>query len=66
MNRLTLRTAVLGTLAALSVAACGQTGPLYLPERSEVVTRPATPTPQPPAAPDPAAVPPTSPTPPKR
>jgi predicted small lipoprotein YifL len=51
--------------AALLLAGCGQTGPLYLPERGEVVTRPATPTPsQPPAAPDPAVTPPASPTPP--
>jgi predicted small lipoprotein YifL len=33
-----------GTLmmaAALLLAGCGQTGPLYLPERGEVATRPA-------------------------
>jgi predicted small lipoprotein YifL len=49
----------LAAAAALLLAGCGQTGPLYLPERGEVVTRPATPTPsQPPAAPDPAVTPP--------
>lgn len=55
----------LAVTAALLLAGCGQTGPLYLPERGEVVTRPATPAPsQPPAAPDPAVTPPASPTPP--
>jgi predicted small lipoprotein YifL len=28
---------------ALLLTGCGQTGPLYLPERGEVVTRPAAP-----------------------
>jgi predicted small lipoprotein YifL len=35
------RCAALATAAALLLAGCGQTGPLYLPERGEVVVRPA-------------------------
>jgi predicted small lipoprotein YifL len=35
------RSAALATAAALLLAGCGQTGPLYLPERGEVVVRPA-------------------------
>jgi predicted small lipoprotein YifL len=44
----------LAALAALALAGCGQTGPLYLPDAGgEVVTRPA-PTPAPAPAPAPA------------
>ena len=35
------RGAALATATALLLAGCGQTGPLYLPDRGEVVTRPA-------------------------
>ena len=35
------RCAALATAAALLLAGCGQTGPLYLPVRGEVVVRPA-------------------------
>jgi predicted small lipoprotein YifL len=50
------RGAVLATATALLLAGCGQTGPLYLPDRGQVVTRPApattpTPTPTPTTAP---------------
>jgi predicted small lipoprotein YifL len=52
------RGAALATASALLLAGCGQTGPLYLPDRGEVVTRPApattpapTPTPAPTTAP---------------
>ncbi len=46
--------AAAGALAALALAGCGQTGPLYLPDAGgEVVTRPApTPAPAPAPAPD--------------
>jgi predicted small lipoprotein YifL len=49
------RGAVLATATALLLAGCGQTGPLYLPDRGEVMTRPApATTPAPPPAPTPA------------
>lgn len=51
------RGAALATATALLLAGCGQTGPLYLPERGEVVTRPApaaTPAPTPAGAAAPA------------
>lgn len=57
-----------GAAAALALAAtlggCGQTGPLYLPERGKVVTRPAptaAPAPAPAPAPTPAPAPATPP-----
>jgi predicted small lipoprotein YifL len=56
--------AALSTATALLLAGCGQTGPLYLPERGEVVTRPApatTPAPTPAAAPAPTTAPTTAP-----
>ena len=34
------RGAMLATATALLLAGCGQTGPLYLPDRGEVMTRP--------------------------
>lgn len=53
-----------GALAALftatvSLGGCGQTGPLYLPERGTVVTRPSpeAPAPQAPSAPPSAPAP---------
>ena len=49
------RGAALSTATALLLAGCGQTGPLYLPDRGEVMTRPApATTPAPPPAPTPA------------
>lgn len=35
------RSSMTALAAALLLAGCGQTGPLYLPERGEVVVRPA-------------------------
>lgn len=47
----------LAALVALGLTACGQTGPLYLPDAGgEVVTRPA-PTPAPASVPAPAPAP---------
>jgi len=49
------RGAALATATALLLAGCGQTGPLYLPDRGEVMTRPApATTPAPPPTPTPA------------
>ena len=56
------RGAALSTATALLLAGCGQTGPLYLPERGEVVTRPApATTPAPTPAPAPTTAPTTAP-----
>jgi predicted small lipoprotein YifL len=58
------RGAALATATALLLAGCGQTGPLYLPDRGEVVTRPApatTPAPTPTPTPAPTMAPATTP-----
>jgi predicted small lipoprotein YifL len=58
------RGAMLATATALLLAGCGQTGPLYLPDRGEVVTRPApatTPAPTPTPTPAPTMAPATTP-----
>jgi predicted small lipoprotein YifL len=58
------RGTMLATATALLLAGCGQTGPLYLPDRGEVVTRPApatTPAPTPTPTPAPTMAPATTP-----
>ena len=58
------RGTMLATATALLLAGCGQTGPLYLPDRGEVMTRPApatTPAPTPTPTPAPTTAPATTP-----